>query len=117
MSLLFSNVSLTSKSRTLDFLTRGVPVDKEDLLDYSAFKEYLASTKDNCTINAHVCSYLYGEGEINIATIEEVAYMKLRADKDSNFLLKHCTKLAESDFSFFPQSGSIFERAKNIIQL
>ena len=117
MSLLFSNVSLTSKSKTIDFLVRGIPIDKEDLLGYSAFKEYLASFKNHSEINAHVSSYLYGEGEISIATIEEVAYMKLRTDKDSNFLSQHCTKMAESDFSFYPQFGNQLKIAMNIIQL
>ena len=69
MSLLFSNVSLTSKTKTSDFLTKGIPVDKDDLLGYTAFNEYLSSFKQDSVITAHVCSYLYGNGDINISDV------------------------------------------------
>lgn len=117
MSLLFSIVSLTSKTGTSDFLTKGIPVDKDDLLGYTAFNEYLSSIKKDSVITAHVCSYLYGNGDINIATIEEVAYMKLRAENEPDFLSRHCMKIAESHFSFFPQLEEKLEIVKNSISL
>ena len=100
MSILFSNVKLKSDYGEKKFLVRGVPTCKDDIIHYTAYHDYLSSVKENTEVEAHADAYLYGGGGSVDATIEEVAYMKMRMDKDPEFLSRHCTKVFDSDFSF-----------------
>ena len=100
MSILFSNVKLKSDYGEKKFLVRGVPTCKDDIIHYTAYHDYLSSVKENTEVDAHADAYLYGGGESVDATIEEVAYMKMRMDKDPEFLSRCCTKVFDSDFSF-----------------
>lgn len=100
MSILFSNVKLKSKYGEKKFLVRGVPTCKDDIIHYTAYHDYLSSVKENTEVDAHADAYLYGSGESVDATIEEVAYMKMRMEKDPEFLSRHCKKVFDSDFSF-----------------
>ncbi len=101
MSILFSNVRLKSDYGEKKFLVRGVPTYKDDITHYTAYRDYLSSVKENTEIDAHADAYLYGGGGSVDATIEEVAYMKMRMDKDPEFLSRCCTKVFDSDFSFW----------------
>lgn len=100
MSILFSNVKLKSNYGEKEFLVRGVPSCKDDILHYTAYRDYLLSLKEDTEVEAHADAYLYGGGGSVDATIEEVAYMKMRMDRDPEFLSRHCTKVFDSDFSF-----------------
>lgn len=100
MSILFSEVTLKSESGQQSFLVRGVPNSVFDLFNYTAYEDYVSGIDGAAVVRAHADVYLYGEEKPFIATIEEVAYMNMRIEKDPEFLHRHCRKVNETDFGF-----------------
>ena len=81
MSVLFSKVTLrTEAGATRQFLCTGAPKRKTDLYGWTAYEDF---TKDNqgSEITAKVENYTYGEGEVYIATIYEVASYTQRGER------------------------------------
>ena len=52
--------------------------------------------------------YLYGDGETFKATPEEVAYFKMRADADEEFLHDHCDNIEDADFTIRWSPGELY---------
>lgn len=103
MALLFSEVILTVEQNQVVFLASGVPKTAGDLDGWTAYKDFMEKHHENDEIKVHVDSYLYGEGEGEIADPNEVAYFALRYNKDSYFLSGHCRSAGHLDFVI--QSG------------
>lgn len=99
MAIMFSRVTMSNDDYgTSDFLVSGYPQSAEDLEGWSAFEGYTEDIEDPCAIDVFVDVFLYGEGEIVDATPEEVAYMMMRINRDSDFLEDRCTNLGNRNF-------------------
>ena len=105
MSILFSDVHLKSEHGEKDFLVCGIPTREEDLIRYTAYQDYLSELNGETEIDVHTDAYLYGEGECVNATIEEVAYMMMRKNKNPDFLDRHCRKAFDADFTIRIDDG------------
>ena len=93
MALLFSNVRLSDKEREISFLMSGVPTKAEDLQGWTAYEKFISEKSDKTEkINVHVDSYLYGDGEVFVATPEEIAYLTMRLASKPTFLQTSCKK-------------------------
>lgn len=100
MAVLFSHIrASTPEGDTTKFLVSGIPRDFEDFDYYTKFEDFLDIIEEDTEINVHADAYVYGEGKIYHATIEEVAYFTFRLDKDTTFLSNHCNKIESVDFT------------------
>ena len=100
MALLFSHVRVsTPDGNETEFLVSGIPREFDDFEYYTAFEDFLDSIEEDTEITVHADAYLYGEGETFKATPEEVAYFKMRADADEEFLHDHCDNIEDADFT------------------
>ena len=99
MALLFSVVKLTAEDRRTEFLAAGFPKNKRDLSGWTAYENFKSEVASEQEIGVHVSAYTYGGGEVLIATPEEVAYFKMRADRDKRFLAGHCESAGNADFT------------------
>ena len=99
MALLFSAVTLTAEDRRTEFLAAGFPKNERDLAGWTAYESFMSETPPEHDIGVHVSAYTYGGGEVFIATPEEVAYFKMRADRDGRFLAGHCESAGSADFT------------------
>ena len=100
MALVFSNVHMSTHDNQTDFLVTGIVSDYEDLERWTAFQRFIEGISEESTVDVSVDAYLYGEGDGVIATVEEVAYLTARREKDKDFLHRHCTHIVGSGFSF-----------------
>ena len=109
MAILFSHVTLSNEYYgTTEFLVSGYPQDADDLQGWCAFDDYMDEVEDSCAIDVHVEAYLYGEGETVTATPEEVAYMMMRMNWDSEFLGDHCDNIGDRDFVIDCDGDEVF---------
>ena len=100
MAVLFSAVTVTAGDQEKEFLVRGIPRELGDIEGYTAFEEFMEDIDEETEVSVHAEAYLYGEGETVKATPEEVAYFKMRADADDEFLHDHCDNIEDVDFTF-----------------
>ena len=74
MSVMFSRVTLTADNgNTATLLCSGSPKDHYDLEDWTIYQKFMSDNLDSKSVKAEVDTYLYGEGEVFIANIYEVA--------------------------------------------
>lgn len=99
MAVLFSAVTLTADNNQVEFLAAGIPRDADDLEGWTAYENFVDELDSEQEVSVHVEAYLYGEGETFKATPEEVAYFKMRADADEEFLHDHCDNIEDADFT------------------
>lgn len=99
MAVLFSAVTLTADNNQVEFLAAGIPRDADDLEGWTAYENFMDELDSEQEVSVHVEAYLYGEGETFKATPEEVAYFKMRADADEEFLHDHCDNIEDTDFT------------------
>ena len=99
MAVLFSAVTLTADNNQVEFLAAGIPRDADDLEGWTAYENFMDELDSEQEVSVHVEAYLYGEGETFKATPEEVAYFKMRADADEEFLHDHCDNIEDADFT------------------
>ena len=99
MPLLFSVVKLTAEDRRTEFLAAGFPKNERDLAGWTAYESFMSETPSEHDIGVHVIAYTYGGGEVLKATPEEVAYFKMRADRDERFLADHCESAGSAEFT------------------
>jgi len=99
MAILFSKVSLKADDSIEEFLIGGAPSDEDELSGWAPYDDFIDSLTGEAEIEVYVESYLYGEGETFKATPEEVAYFKMRADADEEFLHDHCDNIEDADFT------------------
>ena len=91
MAVLFSAVTLTADNHQVEFLAAGIPRVANDLDGWTAYEIFMDELDSEQEVGVRVEAYLYGEGETIKATPEEVAYFKMRADADEEFLHDHWT--------------------------
>lgn len=105
MAILFSAVGVKAGEEQTSLLVSGIPKDYEDLSGWRAFEHFLMDVDQESDIQVEVKSYLYGEGEVFRASLEEVTYMMKRMEMRSNFLEDRCRCVGNSTFSFnwFPK--------------
>ena len=74
MSLLFSHVTVKINDCTVRFFACGIPKEVSDLENYTAYNQFIEDICKNTEVNVHTDAYLYGDGDLNIATPTEIAY-------------------------------------------
>ena len=99
MSLLFSHVTVKINDCTVRFFACGIPKEVSDLENYTAYNQFIEDICKNTEVNVHTDAYLYGDGDLNIATPTEIAYFTIRHGDDPTFL-DRCKKLSSNDFCF-----------------
>lgn len=99
MAVLFSAVTLTAENNQVEFLAAGIPREADDLEGWTAYENFMDELDSEQEVGVHVEAYLYGDGETFKATPEEVAYLKMRADADEDFLHDHCDNIEGADFT------------------
>ena len=97
MAILFSKVTMRDDYNESEFFVSGFPQEADDLEGWTAYHDFLDDISEETVVNIRAEAYLYGDGETVKATPEEVAYMTMRDQKESNFLDKHCDCIGESD--------------------
>lgn len=100
MAILFSAVGVKAGEESVNLLVSGIPKGYEDLSGWRAFEHFLMDVDQEADIQVDVKSYLYGEGEVFRASVEEVAYMMKRKEMRSDFLETRCHCVGSSTFSF-----------------
>lgn len=100
MALLFSAVTVTAGDTECEFLVRGIPREYGDLEGYTAFEDFMEDISEETEVSVHAEAYLYGEGETNTATLEELAYFNMRIKMREDFLSARCDNIEDVDFSF-----------------
>lgn len=100
MSLIFSKVKIEYKNESVESLISGSPNKKEDFKNWILFEDFLNKIPKNEKIKVLGTTYVYGEGERNNATPEEIAYLIKRIDMQKSFLNSSCTPIFDFQFSF-----------------
>ena len=100
MAILFSAVGVKAGEEQTSLLVSGIPKDYEDLNGWRTFEHFLMNVDQEADIQVEVKSYLYGEGEVFRASLEEVAYMGMRIRMQEKFLEDRCCCVGNSTFSF-----------------
>lgn len=110
MALQFSHVSLYNcNDDSFDsFLVRGIPKDCSDLEYYTHYNNFIKYLDDETDIDVEVDTYLYGEGDVVVATIEEIAYLHLRMQADEDFLENHAHYVQSSSFTLHYSPDELF---------
>ena len=100
MAILFSAVQVKAGEDSVSLLVSGSPKSTEDLSGWKAYEYFLMDIGKDAEVTVDVKSYLYGEGEVFKASVEEVAYMGMRIRMQDNFLEDRCRCVESSSFSF-----------------
>ena len=110
MAIQFSRVTLYNNNDDSydSFLVCGIPTDCSDLENFTHYDNFIKYLDEDTDIDVEVDTYLYGEGEIVVATIEEVAYMHLRLQADEHFLENHTHYVQSSEFTLHYSPGELF---------
>ena len=97
MALLFSKVTLTAENgNTASLLCPGCPKDGSDLEDWIIYQKFMSDNLNSRSIKAGVDTYLYGDGQVYIANIYEIAYFTGRGED----FLQRSTVLFQGHSSF-----------------
>lgn len=108
MAVLFSAVTVTAGDQECEFLVRGIPRELKNIEGYSAFEDYIDDIEKDTEVSVHAEAYLYGEGEIVTASLEELAYFYVRMEARDDFLSARCDKIEDVDFSFTWSPDELF---------
>ena len=100
MAILFSAVGVKAGEETVSLLVPGTPEKSEDLSGWKVYESFLMDIGKEAEVTVDVESYLYGEGEVFQASMEEVGYMGMRIRMQENFLEDRCRCVENSTFSF-----------------
>ena len=101
MSVMFSKVTLTADNgSTAMLLCSGSPKDQYDLEDWTIYQKFMSDNLDSKSVKAVVDTYLYGEGEVYIANIYEVAAFTGRGEKFLSHPDVHWQ--GRSEFTIYP---------------
>lgn len=109
MALLFSAVTVTADSNEEEFIIGGIPREKEDLEGWSLFEEFLDGVDDGTSVEVKAEVYLYGRGEADAATPEDVAYIMLCLGNDECFLQEYCDNIEDVRFEFTQSADEEYE--------
>lgn len=114
IAILFSEVTVEGNGSEETFLVRGIPREYDDLQGWTAFEDFLLNIDQDTDILVHADAYLYGEGETFQATVEEVAYMVMRMDRDPGFLQSRCDHIENVKFTVQWSPEEIFGQSLTI---
>lgn len=73
MAVLFSVVTMKSGAVESRFIVGGIPRRKSDLQGWRAYEEFMNRLSEDQEIEVKSDRYVYGEGDMRNATVEEVA--------------------------------------------
>lgn len=111
MAYLFSKVTLEGGGYDTSYLTGGIPRDYDYLscdLDLEDFLELIEREEE---IEVHIEVFLYGEGELCVASGDELLMLKEMCKNHENFLETECDNIESFDFSFdHTPEESMFDR-------
>lgn len=113
MAVQFSKVTLTADNgNTSAFLCSGCPINTSDLAGWTAYQRFMSDNHGCKSVKAEVETYLYGEGDVNIANEYEVAYFTRRGE---DFLIRS-TVYPQGSSSFTINLPDAFSIAEVIMQ-
>ena len=98
--IVFSKITCRADTTTYVYsgLVSGTPRSYDDLAGWTGFEAFLQECNGDSKVTIDVEVYGYGEddgfGKFD-ASVEEVAYMLMRCNRDERFLANRCTKLDE----------------------
>ena len=105
MAVLFSVVTMKSGAVESRFIVGGIPRRKSDLQGWRAYEEFMNRLSEDQEIEVKSDRYVYGEGDMRNATVEEVAYLKQRMESQVDFLTKSCERYGHSRFVLRYEQG------------
>ena len=100
MSIHFSLVTVTANGYEAEFYAANTPWSRDDLDESDDFLDFIADLDEAQDVYVHVEDYIYGEGEVEAASEDELADIAARVESDPYFLDEHCDNIADNDFSF-----------------
>ena len=109
MALLFSAVTVTAGDEETELLVGGIPREYDDLQGWTRLENFLEAIDEETEVSVHAEAYVYGEGETNTATPEEIAYFMMRMEMQEDFLTGHCDHIEDVDFTFPWSPEELFE--------
>lgn len=109
MALLFSAVTVTAGDDETELLVGGIPREYDDLEGWTRFDGFMENISDETEVSVHAEVYVYGEGETNTATPEEIAYFMNRIEMDADFLSDRCDNIEDVEFTFLWSPDELFE--------
>lgn len=114
MSIHFSVVTVTANGYETEFLTANTPWNQDDLEESDDFLDFISDVKESQDVHVHVEDYIYGEGEVEAASEDELTDIASRMERDSSFLDNHCDNIADNDFSFCfePEEDKVYGENK-----
>lgn len=115
MAVLFSAVTATAGGQECEFLVIGTPRAFGDIEGYSTFEEFIQEVDKDTEVSVHAEAYLYGEGEVFTASLEELAYFYMRIKDREDFLTARCNKIEDVDFSFNWSPDELFDKIKEVV--
>ncbi len=101
MSIHFSVVTVTANGNEAEFYAANTPWSRLDLEENDDFLDFIADLDEAQDVHVHVEDYIYGEGEVEAASEDELADIAARVERDPAFLDHHCDNIADNDFSFW----------------
>ena len=104
MSIRFSKVTATAFDESAEFLVSGVPQSREDLDRWAAFHDFTDGLPTNANINVTVETFIYGDGEVFDACVEEIASFYRRIERNPEFIEDCTEKVSESGFEIIGSS-------------
>lgn len=112
MSIHFSLVTASANGSEAEFFTPYTPWSREDLEERDDFLDLLSDLDEAQDVSVHVEDYIYGEGEVEAASEDQLADIAARIEQDPSFLSEHCDNIADNDFSFRiePEEGYAMEQ-------
>ena len=100
MSIHFSLVTVTANGYEAEFFAANTPWNRDDLEENDAFLDLIADLDEAQDVSVHVEDYIYGEGEVEAASEEELAEIAAHVEREPAFLSDCCDNIADNDFSF-----------------
>ncbi len=113
MGIVFSKAKLTAEDKTAEFYVGGIPRRQSDFNGWIKAEEFLNGISTGSKVNVRLKTYVYGEGVSVNATPEELAYVLMRQEKDSDFIKRRCKHEGNVIFNFI-KSPEIKEGEKEM---
>ncbi len=86
ISILFSLVTASVGNSKQNFLLPGIPKNSKDLAHCQSLQSFFPNMEKGAMMLIHGDAYLHGRGEWCPATVEELAYIMQRIQRDKTFL-------------------------------
>lgn len=100
MSVLFSHITLRTDNDETEFLIPGIPSTQDDLTDSDEYDDFMERLDSEQIVNVYGTAYVFGEGETETASFDDIEDIAERIAADDDFLNDECESIEEIDFSF-----------------